>query len=368
MNNIRFDEYDAPPRRLSKRHKRNALKTASRTHFALMVYLALATAIISVIAAVLMIMYSPEKAAEILNDPYVTWTMQVVVMYIIAFPVYFLLTRGLQKPLYEKRKLAPGEFTVSFFIGTAIMIFGSLISSLISMIITLNTGSVPDSSLDSVISGTPLWIIILVVVIIGPIFEELIFRKIMLDRLSVYGDRMAIVVSAVSFGLFHGNIEQLIYATGLGLLLGYLYTRTRNIKYPIFMHMLINFFGSVPSLLLMERYAQLEERLEKYGESDIMSPADQLMQIQISLDSISVTIIQYGFAIVGLVLFVVLTAMRAYKVPNGCMVKLPGFTKFRVAFMNLGYIIFLLYSIVMIALSTFPELSAKVTEALIGVM
>ena len=277
-------------------------------------------------------------------------------MYVISFPVYVLLTRGLQRPLYERQKLNPGEFTVTFFICTAAMIIGSTISNIINDAIIGSTGFLPDDSLDEAIANAPLWLIIAVVVIIGPIFEELIFRKIMLDRLSVYGDRLAIGISALSFGLFHGNISQLIYSTMLGVILGYLYTRTRNIKYPILMHMLINFFGTVPSLLLMngiERYIQI---MEKFEAGEVLTEAEATFQMLYTLDMLGVTAIQYGFAAIGLILFMVMALKNKITIPRRRMVQVGGWTKFRMTFLNLGFILFLLYTAYAFLISTFPAL------------
>ncbi|MBQ8879835.1 MAG: CPBP family intramembrane metalloprotease [Clostridia bacterium] len=368
MEKTVYGEYSVPPRRASKRHRKNAIKAGSRTHLALLIYTSVASLATYAIVEVLTILFSKEKTAEIIANPYVLWGLQVLCMYVIAFPIYFICTRGLQRPLYERKKLKFSEFTATFFISCAVMIIGSLISQLISLIVTLYTGDIPDNTLNAAVVGTPIWLLILVVVIIGPIFEELIFRKILLDRLSVYGDRLAIAVSAISFGLFHGNINQLIYATGLGIILGYLYTRTRNVIYPILMHMLINFIGSVPSAMLMPKVEKLDEMYAALGEGEALTGADALFEMQVSLETLLVAAMQYGFAIVGFILFIVLTASRKYKFPSGCMVKLPRYTRFRAFFFNFGFILFLLFSILTIALNTFPTLAEDIARMILEVI
>ena len=47
------------------------------------------------------------------------------------------------------------------------------------------------------------------------------FRKLIIDRMSIYGDKLAIIVSSIAFGLFHGNFYQIFYATLIGFILGY---------------------------------------------------------------------------------------------------------------------------------------------------
>ena len=52
----------------------------------------------------------------------------------------------------------------------------------------------------------------LYVTILGPISEELLFRGVLLRLLKPWGKQTAIVVSALMFGIFHGNIIQIPFA------------------------------------------------------------------------------------------------------------------------------------------------------------
>ncbi len=89
--------------------------------------------------------------------------------------------------------------------------------------------------------------------ILAPILEELVFRKLLIDRAVVFGDRTAILLSALFFGLAHGNFYQLFYAFALGCLFGYVYIRTGKIGYTISFHMTINFLGGFVSSFLLEK-------------------------------------------------------------------------------------------------------------------
>ena len=50
-------------------------------------------------------------------------------------------------------------------------------------------------------------------VVLAPVMEELIFRKVLIDRTIVYGDKAAVVLSGLLFGVFHGNFHQFFYAS-----------------------------------------------------------------------------------------------------------------------------------------------------------
>lgn len=83
-------------------------------------------------------------------------------------------------------------------------------------------------------------LVVAAMVVAAPILEEWFFRKILISRLLRYGQLFAVVVSALMFGLYHGNMMQLIPALALGIALGYIYTRTGNIADTIVIHILNN--------------------------------------------------------------------------------------------------------------------------------
>ena len=70
-------------------------------------------------------------------------------------------------------------------------------------------------------------------------------RKQIIDHIRQYGERPAILLSALAFALFHTNMFQLFYTFGLGLIFGYVYVRTSRLRYSLLMHMIINFNGGI---------------------------------------------------------------------------------------------------------------------------
>ena len=75
--------------------------------------------------------------------------------------------------------------------------------------------------------------------------EEILFRGVMLNKLRTYGDKIAIITTALLFGLFHENFSQFFYAVGLGVVFAYVTLKTGTIKYSIGLHIMINMMGSV---------------------------------------------------------------------------------------------------------------------------
>ena len=76
-------------------------------------------------------------------------------------------------------------------------------------------------------------------IIIAPIIEELLYRGVLLRTLERYGKWFAIIISALVFGLMHGNAVQFPVAFVIGLLFGYL-TLKYSIGLSITLHILNN--------------------------------------------------------------------------------------------------------------------------------
>ena len=75
----------------------------------------------------------------------------------------------------------------------------------------------------------------------APVFEELLFRGILLNGLlRNYSPAVAIGQSALLFGVFHFNPAQSLSAALMGLLLGWLYYQTRSLGLCIGLHALNN--------------------------------------------------------------------------------------------------------------------------------
>jgi membrane protease YdiL (CAAX protease family) len=83
-------------------------------------------------------------------------------------------------------------------------------------------------------------IMVFLLVIVAPIFEEIWVRGIMYDALKPYGDGIAILITSIIFGLMHGSINMLFYTTALGFALGYVRYATNSLLIVIILHAIIN--------------------------------------------------------------------------------------------------------------------------------
>ncbi len=106
--------------------------------------------------------------------------------------------------------------------------------------------------MDSLYSA-PAFLQILAAGFLVPILEELIFRGVIYQQLKRFlNKRMAMLYSALLFGIYHGNLVQGIYAFILGLMMVYIYERYKNIAAPIVFHCSVNALSVILSMFIVE--------------------------------------------------------------------------------------------------------------------
>ncbi len=170
-------------------------------------------------------------------------TLSFLTIYAIALPCSLPFLRKLP---YEKPipvKMTVGKFFIGFCICMALMTIGSNISQTFLSLVQNASGTTTENPVAQAVSSVPWWFNLLTTVILAPVLEEILFRKILCTRLSALGEGFAIVLSAAFFALIHGNFYQIFYAFLIGAFLAFIYLKTGKLRYTIFYHMLINFFG-----------------------------------------------------------------------------------------------------------------------------
>lgn len=79
-------------------------------------------------------------------------------------------------------------------------------------------------------------------VLLTPIVEEIVFRWLFYGRVRrALGVKVAMICSALVFGIYHGNLVQAIYAFLMGLALCYFYEKSGSILSSIIFHACANF-------------------------------------------------------------------------------------------------------------------------------
>lgn len=77
--------------------------------------------------------------------------------------------------------------------------------------------------------------------LVSPITEEIVFRGLVFNRIRrYYKATVAIVLSGLLFGVYHGNLVQGLYGTCMGILLAYIYERMHSFLFPCLFHAVAN--------------------------------------------------------------------------------------------------------------------------------
>ena len=89
--------------------------------------------------------------------------------------------------------------------------------------------------------------------ILAPVVEEIIFRELMTKKLcKLFPFWFVNIIQAITFGIYHLNIVQAVYAFFLGLLLGYVAYRLKSVWASVILHGAINASALVVDILLPE--------------------------------------------------------------------------------------------------------------------
>lgn len=185
------------------------------------------------------------------NKYLITYIINAISIYLIGYLFTKLILKNTDEiEKREKKKLKFSEFLllVSITIGGAQItnIATQMIMTIVKLIFKIEI----NNDITTLIQESSTIYLIIFAAILGPIFEELIFRGTMLKKLRVYGDKTAILYTAIAFGLFHCNIAQIPFAIVCGLILGYVVVKTNNIIYPIILHIILNSISVILTTLL----------------------------------------------------------------------------------------------------------------------
>lgn len=147
---------------------------------------------------------------------------------------------------YELREIS----TVTVFIiligsGTAAMLFYISLYFNLSFLVDFLNQPIFYTGLNSFYYNALLFPVI---VIFGPIVEELLFRGVMLHRFAVkWGLTVSIILSSLLFGILHVD---LIGAFIFGLIMAIIYIKTQTLWAPIICHILNNLIASLIELTI----------------------------------------------------------------------------------------------------------------------
>lgn len=202
-------------------------------------------------------MLSKNLRTYFLTNPLLFDTIFCILMIIIVAPIF----KHIRK---EEKIIIPKEFIVPInkinFIKIVVITFGisgvTMGWQILARTLLKNVSIISESTTNfDKVFATPdtshsfFWMF-LSVAILGPIIEELIFRGVLFSTLNKYLPGIwVVIITAIYFGLWHSNPMQMVYTAILGIFVGLVYASTRNMWFPMLIHLINNIISTPPPFL-----------------------------------------------------------------------------------------------------------------------
>lgn len=334
--------------------------SATRRFFSRIGFSLLALTGVYTLAAVLLQLIFSIVCPAIFDQWWYVWLMSLLPLYGFGLPAMYLVLRGLpvaprsatyslygiQTPM---PRLAVGWWFVIAVIAMGYMYIGSIVGNGLMSLLSWLTHYDYSNALEDAITGSPLWITFLCTAVAAPLGEELLFRKLLIDRTRRYGDGISILLSAFFFAIFHGNLFQFFYAFALGLLLGYLYTRTGKMRWNIALHAFVNLMGGVlPQMML----SNIDMEVLASGDINLMMEMFAAHPIAVLCYMVQ-SMLVYPYIIAAIVLTICLCVSRKVKLGQGSVV-IPHGKRFLLSMVNVGMILALLICVALLVMNLLP--------------
>lgn len=316
MNNY-YNRYADPEYFIKKEMQRKEIKTLGLyTGFALIGQIILQNGLA-------LIMDFAGLTDKYLSDGIFQNAADILIVLISFLLPYFLIGKsmnrvsGIEEPIMLGKPVDALSFILAIVAGIGFCMVANIVTSYFTVFLGIFGVelSSPDIAMPKGFSGVLTTVIR--VVVVAAITEELTLRGYIMGNLRKYGDKFAILVSALVFAVMHGNLIQAPFALIAGFGIGYLSIKTGTIWTGIAIHFANNLISTVIS------YAM-----------DIL-PEETVNTLYI--------FVLYGFIIVGFIAFLFLKPRTANMSMNKDLLITPTSEKIRVFFLNPAMITALFY-------------------------
>lgn len=148
--------------------------------------------------------------------------------------------------------------------GVFLAFFGQVVANMIQLLL-FNVTEQSQNTLEIMAIAFNYPIFIIVVSVIGPILEELVFRKVIFGELYKRTNfLLAAFVSSLIFAVVHTDFTHLLVYFMMGLVFSFLYVQTKRIIVPIFAHVAMN--SIVVMIQFVYQSPELQELLEQFQQ------------------------------------------------------------------------------------------------------
>lgn len=181
--------------------------------------------------------------------PYAMWELigqtEELVSYILCFwiPTAFMVSLiGIPaKAAFPLKRPRASIAVPAVFVCLGASMLGTYASNFLATILYRLFGVVPVMMDMPVPEGLAANILYVISLVVAPaIFEELMFRGVVLQSLRQFGDGFALAMSSILFAMLHGNLVQGPNTLLLGFIIGYFVLRTGSLLTGMLVHLINN--------------------------------------------------------------------------------------------------------------------------------
>ena len=205
----------------------------------------------------LLLIYLAFDILEIIGVVFWGWTLNIMLsiwMRTMADIPIIVIALLCARPQPALRVYRPG---IKNFIYSLLLAFFAYIALtvLINFLNYLMEGAgltLPTEETNEVLFSQPFWVQLLLLCVCAPFTEEILFRGMLQNAYERRYGWLAVLIAGLLFGWTHAEPLSVINGVMMGLLMGYVYIRTRSIWPPIAMHALFNLLAltAIPDIYI----------------------------------------------------------------------------------------------------------------------
>lgn len=227
---------------------KNKVKVVSQS-----VGLVMAFFLVQVMVSVVIGIYYGVKSGingETLNPNVVTQAAQsqwaIIAMQVLGGLFLLLVFKLRKRKVFDYlsvKKVSIQEIFMYISYGIGFQFITILVNNTISQFYSLEKSA---QSVNGLLFTNNIVLSLLIVLILAPLTEELLFRGMVLNKLNNHlSTKAALVIQGLLFSAIHFNLAQTLPTFLLGLFLGYTYLKFKNILAPLVIHVSFNLFALV---------------------------------------------------------------------------------------------------------------------------
>jgi len=185
----------------------------------------------------------------------------IISFFIALCVVLWLLRTDIRESRFDTTRSSVPATIGWVFIGFFLAFFSQTIAGTIEMrLLGIKPGSENTARLMEIARTTP-WFLI-VISIMGPILEEIVFRKILFGTLyKRFNFFIAAIISSLVFAAIHFDFTHLLVYTAMGLVFAFLYVKTKRIIVPIMAHVAMNTMVALAQVMISNE--QIQEMIKE---------------------------------------------------------------------------------------------------------